>query len=380
MGSCVAPCAYRRSSSHSQSRSSGRFAPASSGCSTSTVSETASTCRCRSSWHRVRTAADGDHQRPRAGDGVGPAGRRSRSACRSRCSGLLPSEAFADATRLAQQSCRCATRWRVPSGRALDVARLARRARRAHGYRLAAPRLSGRDARRGPPRRRRAREPARLGGGCAPRRPGRRADVARRARQHGAWGGAPPRRRGRPVAGGGVRRSSLGGRVGAIASIAEPGSGPPLPAARMYAVRQEISPMPLEAGEHEVVGRGRRHVPAGAGVSEAAVDRRPRAARRHGEPDGRRLELHRQRGADGRAHARALRGDGPALPVAAGRGRARQRPRCLGGRGRRQEPHVQRPHGHVVLRTASRGSRASAGSSPRHSSRTAASTGSASRT
>lgn len=45
----------------------------------------------------------------------------------------------------------------------------------------------------------------------------------------------------------------LGGRVGAIASIAEPGSGPPLPAARMYAVRQEISPMPLEAGEHEVM-------------------------------------------------------------------------------------------------------------------------------
>ena len=32
----------------------------------------------------------------------------------------------------------------------------------------------------------------------------------------------------------------------------EPGSGPPLPPARMYAVRQEISPMPLEAGEHEV--------------------------------------------------------------------------------------------------------------------------------
>ena len=47
--------------------------------------------------------------------------------------------------------------------------------------------------------------------------------------------------------------AALGGRVGAIASIAEPGSGPPLPPARMYAVRQEISPMPLEAGEHEVV-------------------------------------------------------------------------------------------------------------------------------
>ncbi len=47
--------------------------------------------------------------------------------------------------------------------------------------------------------------------------------------------------------------AALGGRVGAIASIAEPGSGPPLPAARMYAVRQEISPMPLEAGEHEVM-------------------------------------------------------------------------------------------------------------------------------
>ena len=47
--------------------------------------------------------------------------------------------------------------------------------------------------------------------------------------------------------------AALGGRVGAIASIAELGSGPALPAARMYAVRQEISPMPLEAGEHEVM-------------------------------------------------------------------------------------------------------------------------------
>ncbi len=45
----------------------------------------------------------------------------------------------------------------------------------------------------------------------------------------------------------------LGGRVGAIVSIAEPGSGPPGPQPRMYAVRQEISGMPLETGEHEVV-------------------------------------------------------------------------------------------------------------------------------
>ena len=71
-----------------------------------------------------------------------------------------------------------------------------------------------------------------------------------------------------------------------------------------------------------------------------------------------------QRAGDGRAHARALRRDGPALPVAAGRGRPRERARDLGGRGRRQEPHVQRPHGHVVLRAASRGSRGVPGFQP----------------
>ncbi len=50
---------------------------------------------------------------------------------------------------------------------------------------------------------------------------------------------------------------------------------------------------------------------------------------------------------------------GLALPVAAGRGRPRERARDLGGRGRRQEPHVQRPHGHVVLgpRAVARGVR-----------------------
>lgn len=50
--------------------------------------------------------------------------------------------------------------------------------------------------------------------------------------------------------------AALGGRVGAVLTVAEPGSGPPGPPGpqpRMYAVRQEISPMPLETGEHEVV-------------------------------------------------------------------------------------------------------------------------------
>jgi uncharacterized protein YggE len=46
--------------------------------------------------------------------------------------------------------------------------------------------------------------------------------------------------------------AALGGRVGAIVSIAEPGTGPPGPQPRMYAVRQEVSGMPLETGEHEV--------------------------------------------------------------------------------------------------------------------------------
>jgi uncharacterized protein YggE len=47
--------------------------------------------------------------------------------------------------------------------------------------------------------------------------------------------------------------AALGGRVGAVASAVEAGATAPGPEPRMYAVRQEISPMPLEAGEHEVV-------------------------------------------------------------------------------------------------------------------------------
>ena len=47
---------------------------------------------------------------------------------------------------------------------------------------------------------------------------------------------------------------------------------------------------------------------------------------------------------------RALRGGRPALPVAAGRGRPCERARDPRGRRRRHEPHVQRPHGHLVLR------------------------------
>jgi hypothetical protein len=48
--------------------------------------------------------------------------------------------------------------------------------------------------------------------------------------------------------------AALGGRVGAIASVVEPGaapSGPPHP--RAYAVQQDVSGMPLEGGEHHVV-------------------------------------------------------------------------------------------------------------------------------
>ena len=64
---------------------------------------------------------------------------------------------------------------------------------------------------------------------------------------------------------------ALGGRVGAVVSVVEAGAIAPGPEPRMYAVRQEISPMPLEAGEHRRRRRGRRHVPAGAGVSRATV-------------------------------------------------------------------------------------------------------------
>ena len=47
--------------------------------------------------------------------------------------------------------------------------------------------------------------------------------------------------------------AALGGRLGAIVSIAEPGTGPPAPQLRAFALAHEISSMPLEAGEHDVV-------------------------------------------------------------------------------------------------------------------------------
>jgi uncharacterized protein YggE len=47
--------------------------------------------------------------------------------------------------------------------------------------------------------------------------------------------------------------AALGGRIGAIASVVEPGASPPAAHPRAYVVHQEISPMPLEGGEHEVV-------------------------------------------------------------------------------------------------------------------------------
>src|SRR5688572_29966541 len=48
--------------------------------------------------------------------------------------------------------------------------------------------------------------------------------------------------------------AALGCRVGAIASVVEPGTAPPgPPQPRAYAVHQEISPMPLDGGAQEVV-------------------------------------------------------------------------------------------------------------------------------
>lgn len=47
--------------------------------------------------------------------------------------------------------------------------------------------------------------------------------------------------------------AALGGRVGAVGSVMEAGAASPGPEPRMYAARQELSAMPIEAGEHEVV-------------------------------------------------------------------------------------------------------------------------------
>ena len=105
--------------------------------------------------------------------------------------------------------------------------------------------------------------------------------------------------------------------------------------------------MPLEAGELTSSSRDRRHLPAGAGMTDVAIDRDrlvDTASRMVGTP-----ELHRRRAGDGRADGLALRGARPPLPVAAGRGRPRERARHPRGGGRREEPHAQRAHGHVVL-------------------------------
>jgi uncharacterized protein YggE len=47
--------------------------------------------------------------------------------------------------------------------------------------------------------------------------------------------------------------AALGARVGAVVSVVEAGAASPGPEPRMYAVRHEIPPMPIETGEHEVV-------------------------------------------------------------------------------------------------------------------------------
>ena len=65
-------------------------------------------------------------------------------------------------------------------------------------------------------------------------------------------------------------------------------------------------------------------------------DHRPRPPGRLGEPGDRDAELHRLRGCDGRADGGDLRGHGPARPVAAGRGRPRERARDPRGHRRRR--------------------------------------------
>jgi uncharacterized protein YggE len=47
--------------------------------------------------------------------------------------------------------------------------------------------------------------------------------------------------------------AALGGRVGAVVSVVEGGAASPRLEGRTLAVRQELSPMPIEAGDHDVV-------------------------------------------------------------------------------------------------------------------------------
>ena len=104
----------------------------------------------------------------------------------------------------------------------------------------------------------------------------------------------------------------------------------------------------------------RKRVPATLLATDGApLDDRPGPARGHGEPDGRHPELHGQRAGDGRVDGLALRGAGLRpqwQQVEDGRANALG---TLDGRGRREEPDVQRAHGHVVL-----GPRALASSRP----------------
>ena len=47
--------------------------------------------------------------------------------------------------------------------------------------------------------------------------------------------------------------AALGGRIGAIVSVVEPGSDSPGPQPHLYSASYDAASMPLEAGEHEVV-------------------------------------------------------------------------------------------------------------------------------
>jgi len=131
-----------------------------------------------------------------------------------------------------------------------------------------------------------------------------------------------------------------------------------VPQASGAAVRPPASP-PVDGRANGDSGRIVTKIGGGSGRKEAPRDTRVGAHRwlgrcrtpgGDGEGDDRHSELHRLGGVDGPAHAGDVRGHWSSRAVAAGRGGARERARDLGGRRRRPESHVQRAHGHVVLR------------------------------
>ena len=104
----------------------------------------------------------------------------------------------------------------------------------------------------------------------------------------------------------------------------------------------------LEAYRPGRVRRARLRQARGRNQGVTIADR-PRPARGVGEPGDRDAELHRLRAGARGARRADVRGHGPPGAVAAGRGRAGERPRHPARCRWRAEPHVQRPPGHVVL-------------------------------